>query len=163
MAQGRRVRRVIRRIDPWSVLKVSALFWASLCAVVVLAGVMLWIVGSAIGVVDNVENVIEGVLGFKDFSFAGGQLLRALVGVGIMLSILGSGFAVFVAVIYNLISDIVGGIQLTVLEEEPVRAIAPTNGAPARPNGALQSAAPQAASDRSPTAAQAVPRSMGAG
>ncbi|MCA1830494.1 MAG: DUF3566 domain-containing protein, partial [Actinobacteria bacterium] len=37
MAQGRRVRRVIRRIDTWSVLKVSVLFCTTFMLVLLIA------------------------------------------------------------------------------------------------------------------------------
>lgn len=116
MAQGRRVRRVIRRIDPWSVLKVSILFYLSLVLVLLLAGVLLWTAGSVIGAVDGVEKLIAG-FGFQGFEFVGGQLLRGFMAAGLVIVVLGTGMSVVVAVLYNLISDLVGGIELTVLEE----------------------------------------------
>ena len=116
MAQGRRVRRVIRRIDPWSVLKVSILFYLSLVLVLLLAGFLLWTAGSVIGAVEGVEKLIAG-FGFQGFEFVGGQLLRGFVAAGLVIVVLGTGMSVVVAVLYNLISDLVGGIELTVLEE----------------------------------------------
>ncbi len=116
MAQGRRVRRVIRRIDPWSVLKVSILFYLSLVLVLLLAGFLLWTAGSVIGAVEGVEKLIAG-FGFQGFEFVGGQLLRGCVAAGLVIVVLGTGMSVVVAVLYNLISDLVGGIELTVLEE----------------------------------------------
>jgi hypothetical protein len=118
MAQGRRVRRVIRKLDTWSVLKVSVLFYLSLVLVVVLAGVLLWLVGSTVGAIDNVEKFMRAI-GFENFRFVGSQLLRGAVGAGVVLVVMGTGLTVLISVIYNLISDVVGGIQLTVLEEEP--------------------------------------------
>ncbi|MBW3615943.1 MAG: DUF3566 domain-containing protein, partial [Actinobacteria bacterium] len=78
MAQGRRVRRVIRRIDPWSVLKVSIVFYLSMVLVFLLAGVLLWTAGSAVGAVEGVEKLIAG-FGFQGFEFVGSQLLRGFV------------------------------------------------------------------------------------
>ena len=118
MPKGRRVRRVVRHIDTWSVLKVSAFFWLSLMAVILLAGILLWLAGSAFGAIDSVERFMEG-LGFKDFEFVGGQLLRGFMAAGLVMVVLATGVAVLMAVVYNLISDLVGGIQVTVLEEEP--------------------------------------------
>lgn len=119
MAQGRRVRRVVRRLDTWSVLKVSVLFYLSLVVVVVLAGVLLWLMGSTVGVVDNVESFMRGI-GFENFRFVGRQLFRGALAAGLVLVVMGTGLTVLMSVIYNLISDVVGGIQLTVLEEERV-------------------------------------------
>ncbi len=123
MAQGRRVRRVIRKVDPWSVLKVASLFYLSFVIVVVLAGVLLWLAGSSVGAVGSVEKFMRGV-GFTDFRFVGGQLFRGFVAAGLVTVIMGTGMTVLMTVIYNLISDVVGGVQQTVLEEEPVRRVA---------------------------------------
>ena len=120
MPQGRRVRRVIRHIDTWSVLKVAVLFFASFTLVLLLAGILLWAAGSMLGAIDSVEDFMRAI-GFEDFEFVGTQLLRGFVAAGLVVVVLGSGMAVLVAVVYNLISDMVGGIQLTVLEEEPRR------------------------------------------
>ena len=123
MAQGRRVRRVVRRIDTWSVLKVSALFHLSLVLVLLIAGVILWAAGSTFGAVDGVEKFMRSI-GFEDFRFMGIQLLRGFAAAGLVMIVLGAGFSVLVAVVYNLISDVAGGIELTVVEEDlrPVRA-----------------------------------------
>jgi len=117
MAQGRRVRRVVRRIDTWSVLKVSALFFASLVLVLLIAGILLWAGGSMLGAVESVEKFMRAI-GFEDFRFVGTQLLRGFTAAGLVFILLGTGLSVLIAVIYNLISDLVGGIELTVLEED---------------------------------------------
>src|SRR5688500_12145980 len=117
MPQGRRVRRVVRRIDTWSVLKVSALFYLSLVLVLLIAGILLWLAGSAVGAIGGVEGFMRAI-GFEDFRFIGSRLLRGFVAAGLVMVILGTGLSVLVAVIYNLISDVVGGIELTVLEED---------------------------------------------
>lgn len=117
MAQGRRVRRVIRRVDTWSVVRVAALFHVSMVAVLLLAAVLLWLAGRTVGAIDNIEGFMQAV-GFDGFRFVPGQLLRAAVLLGSLSVVLFTGYTVLLAVIYNLISDVVGGIELTVLEEE---------------------------------------------
>ncbi|MGI8794309.1 MAG: DUF3566 domain-containing protein [Acidimicrobiales bacterium] len=119
MIQGQRVRRVIRQVDTWSVLRVSVLFHLSLMLVFVLAGVMLWLVGSLFGAIDSVESFMDSI-GFDGFTFVGGQVLRGVIAAGLVLVVLGSGAAVLSAVLYNLIADVVGGIELSVLEEVAV-------------------------------------------
>jgi hypothetical protein len=117
---------VVRRIDTWSVLKVAALFFASLVLVLLIAGVLLWAAGSMLGAVDSVEKFMRAI-GFEDFRFVGTQLLRGFTAAGLVFVLLGTGLSVLIAVIYNLISDLVGGIELTVLEEDlrPTTALAP--------------------------------------
>ncbi len=117
MAQGRRVRRVVRKIDTWSALKVSGLLSVSFVLVLIIAGILLWVAGSAVGAIGSVEKFLQAI-GFEDFRFISSQLLRGFVAAGFVLVILGTGLTVLLAVIYNLISDIVGGLEVTVLEED---------------------------------------------
>ena len=49
------MRRVIRRVDPWSVFRFSIVFYLCLLVVVLVAGVVLWLVASATGAIDNIE------------------------------------------------------------------------------------------------------------
>ena len=63
LPQGRRVRRVIRKVDPWTVLRFSVLFYLSILLVVLVAGFALWQVASATGVRDNAENFVGELVG----------------------------------------------------------------------------------------------------
>lgn len=132
MAQGRRVRRVIRRIDAWSVLKVSIVFYLSLVLVLLLAGILLWTAGSVVGAVAGLEKLIAG-FGFQGFQFVPGQLLRGFLAAGLVIVVLGTGMSVVVTVLYNLISDLVGGIELAVLEENLQPVAVPAGGTADRP------------------------------
>lgn len=116
--KGRRVRRVIRRVDPWSVLKLSLLFYLCLFLVLLVAGIVLWLAASGFGIIDNVETFIGDLLALEDFHFVAGQILRAATLGGLVIVVLGAGANVLMAVLYNLISDLVGGIEVSVLEEE---------------------------------------------
>src|SRR5688572_19685573 len=70
------------------------------------------------------------VLGFDDFRFVGPQLLRGFVAAGLVIVLAGTGSCVFVATVYNLIADVVGGIQFIVLEEDTRRRPAPAPAVP---------------------------------
>jgi len=115
----RRVTRVVRDIDPWSVFKVGLVFHLVLYLVVLVASVLLWSVASATGTVDNIERFMES-FGWESFSFDGWQLFRSLMVLGLMASVLLTGLWVLVVTIFNLIADLVGGVQVTVLEQEVV-------------------------------------------
>jgi len=58
--------------------------------------------------------------GWDSFSFDGAQLFRSVGLIGIFLAILGTGLWVLAAVVFNLVADLVGGLRVTVLEEEVV-------------------------------------------
>ena len=115
----RRVRRVIRDIDPWSVFKVGIIFHAALYLVVLVSSVLIWNVANSTGTIDNVERFMES-FGWDSFSFDGAQLFRSVGLIGIFLAILGTGLWVLAAVVFNLVADLVGGLRVTVLEEEVV-------------------------------------------
>ena len=123
-ARGRLVPRssrvVVGRIDPWAVLKLSLLFYLSACVVLLVAGVLLWSAASSAGVVDNVESFISEI-GFEDFRFLPGRILRASALGGLVLVVAGSCGNVLMAVLYNLIADVVGGLKLTLVEDDQSR------------------------------------------
>ena len=113
----RRVSRVIRDIDPWSVFKVGLVFHLVLYFVVLISLVLLWNVAESTGTIENVENFMES-FGWESFSFDGGALFKNLWVLGLFMVVLFTGLWVLIATIFNLITDLVGGIRVTVLEEE---------------------------------------------
>ena len=115
----RKVTRTIRDIDAWSVFKVGLVFHVALYLVVLVTGVLLWNVASATGTIDNVENFLES-FGWESFTFKGWELFRSTAVLGIFVAALGTGLWVLGAVVFNLITELVGGIRVTVLEEEVV-------------------------------------------
>jgi len=115
----RRVTRVIRDVDAWSVFKVGLVFHVALYVVLLISGVLLWNVGSATGTIDNIEQFMES-FGWDSFVFEGGAMFQGFAVLGIFGIALGTGIWVLGAVVFNLITELVGGIRVTVLEEEVV-------------------------------------------
>jgi hypothetical protein len=113
----RRVTRVVRHVDPWSVFKVSVVFNLVLYGVLLTAGVLLWNVAYATGTVDNLERFFES-FGWSDFEFDGGAIYHATWIAGLFGVVGLTGATVLAATLFNLITDLVGGIRMTVLEEE---------------------------------------------
>jgi len=126
--EARRVRRVVRHIEPWSVLKVSLIFHFCLWLIFVLAGVLLWSFAEGSGTLDNIEELVEKLFALeeeKEF-WSGGVIFQAYAVATLVLSVAGVTFSVLLAVLYNLISDLTGGVRLTVIEEESARFTPPT-------------------------------------
>lgn len=119
--RARKVDRIIRRIDPWSVLKVSFLFSLSLWVVFMLAGMILWTGAVGSGAIDNVEDFITDLFALESFQFEGGQLFRGAALGGFIMVLVSTGFSVLLAVLFNLISDLTGGIRVAVVELENLR------------------------------------------
>jgi hypothetical protein len=116
--QGHRTRRVIRRFDTWTVLKVSLCFY--FCAVVVLlvAGVVLWNVASTFNVISNVEKFIRSLFDLQTFRLRPWVILEYSGLGGLVIVFLGTGINVLLSVVYNLISDVFGGVQVIVLQDQ---------------------------------------------
>ena len=115
--RARKVKRIVRRIDAWSVLKVSFIFYLCVYVVTLVAVVLLWSVASGAGVVDNIESFIEDLGAFETFEFDARKLFQGTALGGAILTVLATGLTALGAVLFNLISDLVGGIRLTVIEE----------------------------------------------
>ena len=115
----RTVTRVLRHLDPWSVFKVALLFSVVAYLVALTSGVMLWNVALATGTIDNVERWFTQ-FGWESFELDGGEIYHnAWIG-GLFVVIGLTGFVVLVATMFNLITDLVGGIRVSVLEEEVI-------------------------------------------
>ena len=113
----RRVTRVVRHVDTWSVFKVALVFNVFFYAVVLVAGVLLWQVAYATGTIDNIEKFFEG-FGWETFNFNGGQIFHNAWIAGLFVAVGLTGLAVLLATLFNLITDLVGGVRFSVLEEE---------------------------------------------
>ncbi len=113
----RRVRRVVRSIDTWTVFKVSILFYVVAYAVLLVAGVLLWNLAYTTGTIENIQEFFKD-FGWNNYQFYGDRIFHASWIVGMFLVVAGTGLNVTLAVLFNLISDLVGGIGVTVLEEE---------------------------------------------
>ena len=122
----RRVTRVVRDIDPWSVFKVTLVFHLALYVMVLISSILIWNVANATGTVDNVERFMES-FGWDTFRFDGGQIFHNLWILGLFFVFLLTGLAVVMAAVFNLIADLVGGVRVSVLEEEVVQRVVEGN------------------------------------
>ena len=113
----RRVRRIIRKIDPWTVLKVSLVLWTVVMLAVLLGSVIMWSLLRNAGTPDRILDFINGFGLFDPITLEGENLFRAVLFLCITSAVLWSGASTLLAVFYNLISDVVGGIEVVVLEE----------------------------------------------
>ncbi len=120
MAQVRRVRRIIRKIDAWTVFKVSAILWFILALGLVLGLVMFWSVVDAAAIPQRITDFLVSITLLEEGSepFANTEsFLRLAVFGSVAWAVLGCGMTTLLAVMYNLIADVVGGIEVVVLEE----------------------------------------------
>ncbi len=116
------MRRVIRRVDPWTVLRFSLLFYLCMLVVWLVAGSLLWLAASVTGLIDNIERFVTDLFFLEYFQIQRGVVLLVAFAAGLVLVLLGTGINVIMAVVYNLTSDVIGGVEVTVVERaKPTR------------------------------------------
>jgi len=111
----RRVRRIVRKVDPWTVLKASLVFNAIVGLVFVLGMWVMWSLVLQKGIPDKIVSLFESVT--ITLTIDGPLYFRITVIMAIIGVIGATAFMTLGAVVYNLISDLVGGIEIAVLEE----------------------------------------------
>ena len=119
--RARRVRRLVRHIEAWSVLKVSLILYFCAWVVMLFVGVTLWNLAVSSGLVADVENFVLELFALESFKINADQIFRIAAVGGLVLVLAGSALTVLAAVLFNLISDVTGGVRLTVVEEETAR------------------------------------------
>jgi Transmembrane domain of unknown function (DUF3566) len=114
----RRYTQTVRSVDLWSVLKVSICFYLCALIVMLVAGVLLWWVASAAGVVTSIESFVGQLVNNKDFRLLSWEVLRAATLIGLVIVCILTVLTVLAAAFYNLFSELLGGIEVTVVEQE---------------------------------------------
>jgi hypothetical protein len=112
----RQARVVIRKVGPWTVLKLSFLFY--LCVMVVIMGALVILYGvlEAIGALESVTELIRDLFADQTFEIHGDWLFSRGLVIGFAMVVLWSLINLFVAFLYNLLADIVGGVEVTLSE-----------------------------------------------
>lgn len=114
--KGRRVTRVVRRVELWSVTKIALVFNTVMMVIAIGAVVLLWALANTTGLVEDLEGFLQES-GFQDFRFDGADMFARVVFIGAVFTLASTVFAVLAAALVNLISEITGGIRFVVIEE----------------------------------------------
>lgn len=122
----RRTKVTVRRFGVFSVLKFSLIF--SFCAMLTLwlALLMIYLVLQAGGVMDSIAQTLgklatntQGTKGYKPVTIDGKVIFTYLFFAGCVLAVAWALVTTFASVVYNLIADMVGGIEVTLAEKPP--------------------------------------------
>ncbi|MBD9724647.1 DUF3566 domain-containing protein [Streptomyces caniscabiei] len=121
----RKARLRVSKADPWSVMKVSFLLSIALGICTVVAAAVLWMVMNAMGVFSTVGATISEATGSNESNGFDLQAFLSLPNVLIFTTIiavidvvLATALATLGAFIYNLSAGFVGGVELTLAEDE---------------------------------------------
>jgi hypothetical protein len=116
---------ILRRIDLWSALKMSLALYLCVFVVTLAGGTLLWIAARKAGAIGNLENLIEDLGGYVEgsYHFKDGFILRMAAVIGPIVVVLGSLATVAGVAVFNGMSRLFGGVEVTVAdgEELPTR------------------------------------------
>jgi hypothetical protein len=121
----RKARLRVAKADPWSVMKVSFLLSIALGVCTVIAVAVLWMVLDTIGVFATVGGTLSEATssgsdgGFDLVSFLSlSRVLTFTAIIAVIDVVLATALATLGAFIYNMSAGMVGGIELTLAEDE---------------------------------------------
>lgn len=112
----------IRRIDPWSTLKVSLLLSVALFFVWMITVAFLYLVLGGMGVWaklnSNVGDLLNNASGSSAELVSSGTIFGGAFLIGLVNVVLMTALATIGAFVYNLITDLIGGIEVTLADRD---------------------------------------------
>jgi hypothetical protein len=122
----RRARLRLTRIDPWSVMKTAFLLSVAFGVVTFVAIFMVWSVLGAAGVWDSINSavasIVEGDSGNSTFDVTDYVGMSRVLGFTLIVAVLDvillTAIATLTAFLYNLAAALLGGIEVTLAEDE---------------------------------------------
>ncbi|QUR65678.1 DUF3566 domain-containing protein [Mycobacterium spongiae] len=112
----------IRRIDPWSTLKVSLLLSVALFFVWMIAVAFLYLVLGGMGVWtklnSNVGDLLNNTSGSSGELVSSGTIFGGAILIGLVNIVLLTALATIGAFVYNLTTDLIGGIEVTLADRD---------------------------------------------
>lgn len=114
----RRVKRTVRHIDPFSVLKLSAFFYAIFIIVWLIFVAVIYSVVESMGVFDAAEDLGRALVLVEEVNITLGMVEKWALLIGIVFGVLGTLINTLLAILYNIGSDLLGGIELTFVERD---------------------------------------------
>lgn len=110
----------VRRIDPWSMLKVSSVISVSLFFVWMIAVGVLYGVLAGMGVWERLNSAFTDIVSDagSDGLITAGQVFGYATVIGLANMVLMTALVTLGAFIYNLCTDLVGGVQVTLADPD---------------------------------------------
>lgn len=114
----RRVRRTLRKVDPLSVLKLSLFFYTIFLIVWLVAVAMLYSILESMGLFNTIEDLADAFAVNWESNISLFVVERWAFLIGLTFVVLGSIVNVLLAFLYNVASDLVGGVEMTFAERD---------------------------------------------
>ncbi|CAM4356232.1 hypothetical protein MB901379_00007 [Mycobacterium basiliense] len=112
----------IRRIDPWSTLKVSLLLSVALFFIWMISVAFIYLVLGGMGVWaklnSNVGDLLNNTSGSSAELVSSGTIFGGAILIGLVNIVLMTAMSTIAAFIYNLTTDLIGGIEVTLADRD---------------------------------------------
>lgn len=114
----RRVKRTLKRVNPWTILKLSLFYYAIFLIVwLFFVAVLYWILQPT-ELFEAIQDVGNIFFDWKNVDISLRLVERWALIVGLVFVFIGTIVNTFLAFLYNVASDVVGGIELTFVERD---------------------------------------------
>ena len=116
----RRVKRTVKHVDAFSVLRLSLFFYAVFLVIwLILVAILYYFVAST-GVFESIEEIGRGfaISSLKNIDISLFLVEKYAFFLGAAVAVFGSLMNVFMALLYNVAADSIGGLGLTFVEKE---------------------------------------------
>lgn len=108
---------MVRRIELWSVLKLSVVLFTCLYVAVLVSLAVVWNLAYRTGQIDNLQKFLADV-GLENYRFYGDRMFKACMAIGAVGVLAGTVLTVLTTALVNVVSEITGGIRFVVIEED---------------------------------------------
>lgn len=114
----RRVKRTLKRVNPWTILKLSLFYYAIFLVVWLLFVAVVYWVLQPTELFEAIQDVGNIFFDWKNVDISLRFVERWAFLVGLVFVLVGTIVNTFLAFLYNVASDVVGGIELTFVERD---------------------------------------------
>ena len=111
-------RLIVRRVSVGSVFKISLAFYLCVLVVVLVAGAVLWNVAASAGLIVKLDKLVRSLFALSSFKLHpltalvwGGAFVAALCLLGVLVNVV-------VVLLYNVLSELIGGVRVLVVSDE---------------------------------------------
>jgi hypothetical protein len=114
----RRLKRTLRHVDPVSILKLSLFFYVCFLVIWLIVVAIIYSLLSSMGLFDTIEELAEAFAVEWDSQITLFFVERWAFLIGLTFAVVGSLVNVFIAFLYNVAADTVGGVEMTFIERD---------------------------------------------
>lgn len=114
----RRLKRTLRHVDPISILKLSLFFYTCFLILWLIVVAIIYSILNSMGLFDTVEELLDAFAVKWDSNITLFLVERWALLIGLTLVVIGALANVFLAFLYNVAADTVGGVEMTFAERD---------------------------------------------